>query len=102
MTAKALAIKILSVEYIGGYVLKILFSDKKEQTVDFEPFLRNSVHSEIRKFLKPQSFKRFKVLDGELMWGDFDLIFPIMDIYQNRLEHHTAAISKPGFSSRAR
>ena len=22
---------------------------------------------------------------GELMWGDFDLIFPIMDLYQNSI-----------------
>lgn len=79
-------LKIIKAEHLDGHVLKLLFSDGTEQEIDFKPFLERSRHPEIRKFLSPQRFKQFSLQDGELMWGDFDLIFPIIDLYKNRLD----------------
>lgn len=62
--------------------------------MDFGPFLKNSLHPEIRKFLNPKLFSRFTVENGELMWGDFDLIFPIMDLYENKIDRENSAIGK--------
>ena len=31
------------------------------------------------------SVKGYSLIDGELMWGDFDLIFPVMDLYHNSI-----------------
>lgn len=99
MIARRKLLKIDKAEHAGEYRLMLSFSDGKEQTVDFGPFLENSRNPEIRKFLKPKNFKSFKLEDGDLMWGDFDLIFPIMDLYENRLEHGLSevagAVSKP-------
>ncbi len=78
-------IKILNVKYLKDYKLSLDFIDGKTQIVDFEPFLSTSLHPEIKKYLKPQNFKKFKLEGGELMWGDYDLIFPIMDLYHNRI-----------------
>jgi len=86
MSAKPKAIRIESAEHIGAHKLSLFFSDGKEQVVDFGPFLENSLHPEIRKFLNPKKFKQFTIEHGELMWGDFDLIFPIMDLYENKLK----------------
>ncbi len=87
MTAKRRqkTIKIESAKYIGKYMIHFYFSDGVEQVVNFGPFLENSRHPEIRSFLSPKKFRQFSIQSGELMWGDFDLIFPIMDIYQNNL-----------------
>ena len=85
MSAKPKTIRIVRAEYLGAYKLHLFFSDGKEQVVDFNPFLENSRHPEIRKFISPKKFKQFTVENGELMWGDFDLIFPIMDLYENKL-----------------
>jgi hypothetical protein len=82
---KPQTIKINEATYLSGHKLLILFSDGKEQIVDFGPFLQKAAHPEIRKYLTPKSFKSFTLNDGDLMWGGFDLIFPIMDLYQNRL-----------------
>ena len=82
MKRKFQTIKITSAKYVDGNRLKLVFSDGKEQLVDFGPFLRNSLHADIRKFLIPKNFKKFILKDGDLMWGDFDLIFPIMDLYR--------------------
>ncbi len=74
MTAKARVLKILSAKHVGGHRLNLIFSDGKEQVVDFGPFLQSSVHPEIRKFLSQKKFKHFNVDGGDLMWGDFDLL----------------------------
>lgn len=85
MSAKSKIIRIESAEYVGANKLHLLFSDGKERIVDFGPFLGKSQHPQIRKFLSQKTFKNFTVESGELVWGDFDLIFPIMDLYHNRL-----------------
>ncbi len=79
-------IKIKKVEYLGGCKLQLWFSDGVTQRIDFEPFLKNSQHPEIHKYLQRKYFTKYTVKDGELMWGDFDLIFPIIDLHSNSLE----------------
>ncbi len=79
-------IKIKFIKHIGNYKLDITYSDGTEKVVDFEPFLQHSQHPEIKKYLNMKKFKNFTFKDGELMWGDFDLIFPIIDLYNNRIE----------------
>lgn len=84
-------IKIIKAEHIAGYVIKIFFSDGTVQNVDFGPFLESSIHPEVRKFLNLKKFRQFKVKHNDLMWGDFDLIFPISDLYNNSLVQNRQA-----------
>lgn len=86
MSVKNKIIKIERAVHIEGYNLRIIFNDGKEQVVDFKPFLENSLHPEIKKFLNLKNFKKFTTASVDLMWGDFDLIFPIMDLYENNLD----------------
>jgi len=85
MKTKSNIIKIINAKFLEKYKLKISYSDGTEQIVDFEPFLRHSQHPEVQKYLNAQKFKNFTLSDGDLMWGDFDLIFPIMDLYENKI-----------------
>ena len=78
-------LKILRAKHVPDYKIHIVFSDGNETTVDFEPFLRASKNHEVSKYLKLPLFKKFKLEKGELMWGDFDLIFPIEDLYNNSI-----------------
>jgi hypothetical protein len=55
------------------------------RTVDFEPFLKFSRNPTIRAFLDRKRFTDFAVKDGDLMWGDYELCFPIIDLYENRI-----------------
>lgn len=80
------AVKIKKAGYVRSYILKLQFSDGTVQAVDFGPFLRRSLHPEIKKYLNLRTFKQFSVASGDLMWGDFDLVFPIMDLYTNTIE----------------
>lgn len=80
-----MAMEIQAVEPIGDCVLRLRFSDGRTVAVDFGPFLRNSQHPDIRKYLDGQLFKSYRLEDGDLMWGDFDLCFPIADLYEGRI-----------------
>ena len=79
------AIEIQAVEPVGDYVLRLRFSDGKTVAVDFGPFLKQSQHPGIRKYLDVQLFNTYRLEQGDLMWGDFDLCFPIADLYEGRI-----------------
>jgi hypothetical protein len=78
-------INITAVERVDDYVLRLSFDDGTVQTVDFKPFLFVSRHPDIRAYLDPVRFASYRIQYGELVWGDYDLCFPIVDLYQNRL-----------------
>lgn len=44
MLAENAVIAIKTAEYIEGYKLRLVFSDKKEHIVDFKPFLYNTLN----------------------------------------------------------
>lgn len=78
-------INITSAEQVGDYALRLVFDDGTAQTVDFKAFLSLSRHPDIRTYLEPAHFAAYRIEYGELVWGDYDLCFPIADLYQNRL-----------------
>jgi hypothetical protein len=78
-------IEIKSVRYIGDYAIRIFFSDGSNKLVDFKPFLESSVHPSIRKYLDETKFKDYQIVDGNLNWNDYDLIFPIEDLIEGKI-----------------
>lgn len=83
-------INITTAEQLGDYVLRLYFDDGTVQTVDFKPFLSLSRHPSIRAYLAPENFAAYRIEYGELVWGDYDLCFPIADLYHNHLLHNLA------------
>ena len=78
-------INITAAKQVADYALRLTFDDGTVQTVDFKPFLSLSRHPDIRAYLEPEHFAAFRLEYGELVWGDYDLCFPIADLYHNRL-----------------
>jgi hypothetical protein len=78
-------IEIKSAVYIGDYAIRIIFNDGVNRLVDFKSFLETSYHPSIRKYLVEKKFKEFEIIDGNLNWNDYDLIFPIYDLYQGKV-----------------
>ena len=85
MLAENAVIDITMAEYVEGYKLRLLFSNNKERIVDFEPFLQKSLNLMIRKYLNLDDFQSFTVENGDLFWNDYDLCFPIADLYEDRI-----------------
>ncbi|NOV30531.1 DUF2442 domain-containing protein [Methylomonas sp. ZR1] len=82
-------VNICSAEQIDSYLLRLKFDDGKEQIIDFKGFLMRSPHPDIRAYLDAVKFSDFRIEYGELVWGDYELCFPMIDLYMNRLEHGT-------------
>jgi hypothetical protein len=80
-------INIITEEPVGDYHLHLTFNDGKEQVVDFKPFLTRAQHPDIPSYLDPARFATFRIEYGELVWGDYELCFPVIDLYLNQLEH---------------
>lgn len=78
-------LKIDSAKYLKDYKIWIKFSDGVEKLVDFKPFLSKSLHPSIKKYLDTNIFSNFSLIDGNLNWNDYDMIFPISDLYNGKI-----------------
>lgn len=92
-------INIVSAESAGEYRLRLEFDDSLQQVVDFKPFLTKALHPDIRAYLDPGRFASFRIEFGELVCGDYELCFPITDLYRNCLEGTPRLNAGRGFST---
>jgi len=74
-------INIEQAEYIKDYKIHFKFNDGKENVVDFQPFIVSSSHPDIEKYKDKKVFKNFTLEHGEIEWNDYELAFPIYDLY---------------------
>lgn len=80
-------ISLEKADYIGDYMIRLTFDDHKIQEVDFESFLLQSKHPSIRKYLDAKLFKDFSIVNGNLNWGDYELIFPLSELYDGKINY---------------
>jgi hypothetical protein len=78
-------LKIDSAKYLSDYAIRIKFNDGKETLVDFKPFLSKALHPSIKQYLDEKKFSDFSLTDGNLNWNDYEMIFPIADLYNGRI-----------------
>jgi hypothetical protein len=78
-------LRIDSAKYLSDYVIRIKFCDGNERLVDFKSFLSKSLHPSIKKYLDENKFSNFSLTDGNLHWNDYDLIFPLSDLYNGQI-----------------
>jgi len=79
-------LKIDSAKYLSDYAIRIKFNDGNEKLIDFKPFLSKSLHPSIKKYLDEKQFSNFNLTDGNLNWNDYEMIFPIWDLYNGKIE----------------
>lgn len=71
--------------YLGGYKIKLDFSDGVSQTIDFESFLKAANNPMTRKYLDKEKFKSFSIAYGDIVWNDYELCFPIWDLHEGMI-----------------
>lgn len=76
---------IINAKNLGNYTILIEFNDGVEKFVDFSEFLLKSQHQSIRKYLDETLFNSFQIVDGNLNWNDYDMIFPLADLYEGKI-----------------
>jgi len=78
-------LKIDFAKYLSDFVIRLHFNDGSDKLVDFKPFLTKSLHPSIKKYLDEKRFSKFEIIDGNLNWNDYELIFPIWDLYNGSI-----------------
>ena len=70
------------VEHAGGHVLRFRFSDGHRNEVDFTSWIEGLPTEEERAYLEPKRFKKYRIhLGHAIMWGDYDIMFPLVAVY---------------------
>jgi hypothetical protein len=78
-------LEILEAKYVGDYRIALSFNDGTKRIMDFGTFLRKAKNPEITAYRAQKKFKSFHLHYGNLMWGDYEMIFPISDLYQGKI-----------------
>lgn len=78
---------VTQAEYVERLSLRVQFSDKTSQLIDFGAFIDKHPHPQYNKYKNPSLFKKFSIRCGNLIWGSHaDLSFPIEALYAGNLE----------------
>jgi hypothetical protein len=80
-----MVISIHKAEYVGNYSIKLTFSDGIEQVVDFSLFLSNAKNPMTKKYFNEELFKSFEVENGDLIWNNYEMCFPIWDLHEGKI-----------------
>ncbi|EKE75250.1 DUF2442 domain-containing protein [Gallaecimonas xiamenensis] len=78
-------LSVVDVKHLTGHILEIVFSDGHKETVDFAPFIFSVGHPDYEPYKNIETFLKFKIEDGNLNWDDYTMIFPVADLYSNRI-----------------
>lgn len=80
-------ISVIEANYVNGLSLEIVFNDNKKKLVDFGGFFETHIHPQYNKYKKVENFKKFKIENGNLVWGkDWDMIFPVYGLYEGKIK----------------
>ncbi len=80
-------LEVMNATYLDGYRLSIAFNNGKNKVVDFSDFITHTHKQALTKYKDLSNFKKFKVEDGNVVWGrDWDLIFPVHQLYKGKIE----------------
>ena len=85
-------LSVKAAKHLTGHILEIEFSDGHFERVDFAPFIFSVGHPDYEPYKSVEGFLRFEIRDGNLNWDDYTMIFPVEDLYRNRLLHRDAAL----------
>ena len=72
-------------KYIENHKIYLKFNDGKENILDFQDFIFNSQHPDIQKYKDINRFKDFHLDHGDIEWNDYELAFPVYDLYRNKI-----------------
>lgn len=74
-------LEVTKARYVSGYKIHVSFNDGEERIVDFGPFLAKARNPDTTDYRDLKKFTSFRIHEGDLVWGDYQMIFPITDLH---------------------
>lgn len=78
-------LEITEAKYVSGYNILLTFNDGTVRVMDFGPFLAKARNPDTTDYRDMKKFKSFRIEHGDLIWGDFQMIFPIADLHRGEI-----------------
>jgi len=78
-------LEVTEATHAGRHRVSLRFNDGTAQTVAFGPFLKKATNPMFTEYRALAKFNTFQINHGNLMWGDYELIFPITDLHQGEI-----------------
>ena len=78
-------LEITEAKYVSGYNILLTFNDRTVRVMDFGPFLAKARNPDTTDYRDMKKFKSFRIEHGDLIWGDFQMIFPIADLHRGEI-----------------
>ena len=78
-------LEVTRADYVSDYKISVTFNDDTVREVDFGPFLAKARNPDTTDYRDLEKFRMFRIEDGDLGWGDFQMIFPIADLYHGKV-----------------
>ncbi len=78
-------ISINQANYVEDYKINLIFNDGKHKLIDFSAFLLNAKNPSTKKYLDKNLFKQYSIEYGDIVWNDYELCFPIWNLYEGKL-----------------
>ena len=78
-------VEIVKANYLDNFKIQLLFSDNKEQIIDFEVLKKKDRNPMTKKYSDLDNFKNFKLDYGDLNWNDYEMCFPVWDLYNGKI-----------------
>ena len=85
---KATALHHLAIthaDYVAGHQIRLTFNDGAARVMDFGRFLAKARNPDTADYRDLKKFKNFRIEEGDLVWGDYQLIFPIADLHRGEI-----------------
>ncbi len=80
-----LELSIKKAKHLKSHILEIEFSDGEKKILDFAPFIFSAGHPDYEQYKSENGFKKFSVIDGNINWDDYTMIFPVEDLYTGKI-----------------
>jgi hypothetical protein len=77
---------VVEARHVAGHKVCVQFNDGFERVIDFGPFLRKTQNPDLEKYRALSRFKTFQVHSGNLIWGDYEMVFPVSDLHAGKIE----------------
>ena len=77
--------KVVSALYVGDFAIRVNFDDGHEKLVDFKSFIFNSTNPDMKKFESENYFCGFQIERGNINWYEYEMIFPVGNLYSGEL-----------------
>ena len=87
-------VDVVKVEAGCRYRLKLTFSDGHVSAIDFESFLRHSLNPDTSCFLNERRFREFALVDGNLVWGDYEMCSQLKTSMLERFNTRPPAVAR--------